>query len=296
MTATIRSPEPQGARHRKHRRRRTRFSSMESRGVIESPAPDTTELLIRRDVRWGLLTIIMLLTGALVAGAIWLLQRPAAQAESAVAAMESAAQSLGPELDSLAEIAGGLAGRDIDSASVAAHTRAVDARARELFNAAGALPTTDSDLRSMAADVATSALDATRLISDATAYRATVIQILVPPALETDPELVALDDAVRAFGSWQQSFNEIRTALPTGAGSEVSSALAVLAGSLESIQSQYIDALRDDDGVAAEEIVIDLANRLAAIEGALMTSLADVETRAGNLIDGSLLGIEDLLR
>ena len=334
MTATIRTPEPRHARATKNKPRRTRFASMESLGFIESPATvstswpashqttpisaadsanrpkrgahertvadleptDTTELLVRSNLRWGLLTIMALLVGALTVGTIWLIQRPAVQADSAATAMQSAAQSLRPELISLSGIAGRLADQDLDSTAIAAQTRAVDARARELFNAAGALPTTSSGLRGAAADVATSALDASRLINDAAAYRATVIQILIPPPLETDPELVALDEAVRAFGAWQQSFNQVRSALPTGTMTRVSDQLALLAGNLESIQSRYVDALRDDDTAAARAVVRDLADQLAVAETALRTSVADVESRALDLIELGLAGIEGLLR
>lgn len=266
------------------------------RTVADLEPNDTTELLIGKNVRWGLILVMVFLLGALGAGAIWLVQRPAAQAESALAAVDAAAESLEPELASLSEITVEFVDQNIGSTDITARTRAVDAQARDLFNAAATLPASAADQRSLAADVATTALDASRLISDAVAYRSTVIQILVPPELETDPELIALDDAVRAFGTWQQSFNQIRTALPTRTMSAVSQELAVVAGNLESIQSRYIDGIRDDDAIAASEALGDLADQLTEAESVLTISLADVQTRARELIEASLSGIDELLR
>ena len=332
MTATIRTPDPRQARHAKAKRRRTRFSSMESLGFIESPttvstswfapqtpappevpreAPgtkrgahertvadlepnDTTEFLVRRNIRWGLVTVVVLLLGALTAGALWLWQRPAVMADSALAAVESAATDLEPELMSLSDLASELSSPGLDSTVFTDQIRSVDQQARELFNAAGALPASAAAFRTAAADTATSALDASRLIGDAVAYRSTVVQILVPPALETDPELIALDDAVRTFGTWQQNFNEIRSALPDGVMSQVSQELALISGTMEATQGRYIDALRDDDPEGAADALGDLADRLVAAEGLLWTSLAEIETKAGELIDESLQGVTEL--
>ena len=332
MTVTIRTPDPKHARHARPKRRRTRFSSMESLGFIESPATvttswlapptsappeiplvaprtkrgahertvadlepnDTTEFLVRRNVRWGLLTVMVLLLGALTAGAVWLWQRPAIMADSALAAVESAAENLEPELMSLSDIASKLSAPGLDSTEFTDQTRSVDQQARELFNAAGALPSSAAESRTAAADTATSALDASRLIRDAVAYRSTAVQILVPPALETDPELIALDDAVRTFGTWQQNFNEIRSALPDGVMSQVTQELALIAGTLESIQGRYIDALRDDDPDGAAGALGDLADRLRAAEDLLWASLAEIEAKAGELINESLEDVRDL--
>ncbi len=331
MTATIRKPEPKHARYTTTRKkRRTRFSSMESLGFIEDPATvsntwgtasppisappppttmkrgahertvadiepyDTTEFLVRGNVRWGLIAAVTLLLGALTAGAIWLWQRPAVSADAALASVESAAEALEPELVALSEMTPDLFSQQLDSTAVTAQTQVVNELARDLFNSAGALPPSETDLRTAAADAATSALDASRLISDAIAHRSTVVQILVPPALETDPELVALDDAVRAFGAWQQNFNEVRSALPDNVISEVSRDLVLIAGTLESIQGRYIDALRDDDSAAAMGALADLTDRLEATENILWASLADIQSKASQLIQESLSGVAKL--
>lgn len=265
------------------------------RTVADLEPNDTTELLVRSNVRWGLVGVVVLILAGLVGAATWLWQRPIAQAESAVAELESAAADLQSDLTSLAESTPSLTVAQTDPADLATRARAVDDSARRLFNAAGALAASAGDMRSHAADAASSALDASRLLSDAIAYRSAVVQILVPPELETDPEIVALDDAVRAFGTWQQEFNRIRSALPTGTMSDVSSQLTLLAGDLESIQSRYVDGLREDDGEAAEAALKQVAGRLAGAESSLWTSLAEVELKADTLIETSISGLERLL-
>ena len=264
------------------------------RTVADLEPNDTTEFLVRNNIRWGLVAVTMILLGALTTGAIWLWQQPAVTTGSALAAVESAAKGLETELLALSDITPSLSSQEIDSTTFAVQIRAVNEEARDLFDAAGALPSSTADMRTVAADTATSALDASRLIGDAVAYRSTVVQILVSPPLETDSELIALDDAVRAFGTWQQSFNQARSALPDRVMSEVSRDLDLIAGTLESIQGRYIDALRDDDPAAAAGALSDLTDRLDATEQVLWASLAEIESRAAGLIRESLSGITRL--
>lgn len=330
MTATIRRSARDRARHRQPRRGTARFSFMESLGFIESPATvsrswvpadpipmepaaapvkrgahertvadldpiDTTRELFRRDIRWGLvITVAMMLLG-LVMVASWVWQRPAVMAEQAASDLAAAATTLTPELETLQEVNDSLTTPDLDASAVSVAALAVDARARALFNASAALPATQSLTRTEASDAATKALDASRLLSDASAYRGAVIQILVAPALETDPGLIALDDAVRQIGTWRLGFDQVRSALPVGTMPQVSTQLEVVSTGMESIQNRYVDGLREDDRRAAEAALLELEAQLEVAETLLASSLSETQATVTELIQESLAGIDRLL-
>lgn len=330
MTATIRRQDPEPQRQRRPGRKRARFSSMESLGFIESPttvtrqwvedprtlktppqplkrgahektladmAPlDTTGDLLRRNVRWGLVVVLGVILAGLTAAAIWLWHRPAAMAEAASSALTSAASDLAPELEGLDELNRQLLDSQIEPNEVIARTLTVDAGARDLFDAAAGLPEAEQATRDVASNVATMSLDASRLIADAIAYRSAVVQILAPPDLEPDPELVSLDDAIRGIGTWRQSFDQVRAALPEGIMPEVSDQLASIAGSLDSIQGQYVDALSDDDRQAAESAILELEAQLDIAATYLDRSLREVQDQSSQLIRDSLEGLDRLLR
>lgn len=331
MTATIRRPDPNQARQRRPRRARVRFSFMESLGFIESPttvsrtwappypvpsqgtplAPvkrgahertvadldpiDTTSELLSRNVRWGVVatsTVVLLGLGVLAG---WLWQRPSSLAEAAVSELTTSAADLAPKLESLQEATATLGASQIDTSAINLATLSVDAAARELFNASAALPASQSGPRTQAADIASRALDASRILSDATAYRAAAVQILAAPAFETNPELIALDEAVRQIGSWRLNFDQIRSALPEGTMSSISNQLHVISGNLESIQNRYIDGLREDDQRAAESALLELAVQLEVAETLLTRSLGETQESVAGLIEESLTGIDRLL-
>lgn len=333
MTATIQKPDSDGPRRDGlRRRRRVSFSSMESLGFIETPttvsttwgtapptpppaphpvsprrvgahekmladvAPsDTTEELVNRRVRWGMVGALVVIVAGLTAAGFWLWQRPTAIAEAATSDVTAAARALEPELNGLRDLSGTLDAADIDTQALTAGALAVDSAARALFNASAELPATAAMARSQAADTSTTALNASRLLSDAVAYRSAVVQILVPPDLEADPELIGLDDALRGFGEWQRRFNDVRSALPTGTMTVVSDELELIAGDLEGLRSRYVDGLRNDDRLAAKTALDDLAARLAEAEGLLFTSLEDVQARIDELIESGLTGIDRLV-
>lgn len=327
MTATTGRPEPDGPRHKKRpTRRKARFSSMEALGFIETPMMTSTwstsppprpitppppsveddpfagwqptkgsSELTERRFRWGMASVLALIIGGLTVAGLWLWQRPEAMAAASSSEVTTSAETLESELVGLRDTNSNLLAPELDSSAVSAQSLAVDGAARAVFDAAGALSDAAAPRRSLAVDVATTALDASRLIRDAVAYRSAVIQILVAPDLETDPDLIGLDDAVRDFGAWQQQFNQVRSALPTGTMSEVSSELELVAGNLASIQGRYVDALRDDDRLAAEGVLKDLAEQLSQVEESLINSLEEVQARVDDLIGDSLAGIRLLV-
>lgn len=329
MTATIRRPEPGGAHPTRSAKSRVRFSFMESLGFIESPAVvtrswlpaestppyppsqvkrgahertvadlepiDTTGELLKRNVRWGLVTTVALLFGTVLGVAGWLLQRPSELAETATNSLRASAISLATELETLATVNATLTDQQADTSAINVTASSVDTGARELFNASAALPNSHAGMRRQAADVASRAIDAARLISDAAAYRAAVIQILAAPRLETDPELIALDEAVRQIGSWRLSFDQVRSALPSGTMTNVSTQLDVVSANLESIQNRYVDRLREDDRQGAEAVVLEFAAQLQVVETILNDSLAKTQENVSGLIEESLAGIDGLL-
>ena len=145
--------------------------------------------------------------------------------------------------------------------------------------------------RSISADIAGDALDAARLVGDAIAFKGAVIPILAAPKFETDPDLIAIDDAAREFGAWQAQFDSVRTALSPGMMSVLNSELTLISGELESIQNRYLDAIRTDDRFGTHSAINDLGNRLSDAENILNTSLSDVQERANLRIADALSGI-----
>lgn len=281
----MRSPSP-AATHRRGRHERT---------VADLRPADVTRELLTRRVRWGMLTIVLTLAAALVGGGFWLWQRPSAMADAAVSNISTQAGALQPELTSLQDINQQLLEPELDLSAVSAQSAAVNGEARALFDASGAVPSSEAATRRLAADVASTAIDASRILSSATAYRSAILPILVPPDLETDPELIGLDDAVRDFGAWQSQFDEVRSALPEGTLPDVTERLETISAGLESIQAGYLDALREDDRTAADQQVRDIEDQLRDVEAVLNVSLEDVQTRVHRLTDEALAGIDQLL-
>lgn len=313
MTATINPPD----KGTKPRRRPLRFSSLEVLGFSdaesvwsEPPAntlsvPDHDTLFRGRheagpdplagwspedvgsrlsgsNIRWGLVVVATLAIAAAAAFGYWLWQRPVAEAQASQQAVTGQAASLQADLAALDQINRALTDDQIDAGPGALDR--IETEARALFEASGALPSTGSDVRTAASQAASATLDGVRLLRGASAYRAAVTPALAAPALETDPELIALDEAARAFGGWQHDFDDIRTALPAGVLSEVTQDLDILSGELATIMGRYVDALREDDQPGAQSVLLDLTNRLSQVGRSLDESLENVQERVGNRI------------
>lgn len=306
MTATIK-PSAKGDRAR---RRALRFSSMESLGFSdatsvwtdsETPlvepekgrhvapmrAPETLadwapedfgRQLTGRDVRWHRIAAVVLVVGTLAGFGFWLYQRPEARDLASVGDVRDQARMLATAMPTLVEFNEGLTG-DGDTTSGTAALFEVESVARTLFEASASLPDDQLDMRSTSSDAAGSAIDGLRLVGDAHSYRSAVLPYLTAPALETDPSLIELDQAARSFGEWQLRFDEMRTALPDGILPDVTRQVDVLSGDLTSIMGRYVDALRQDDGPAAVDVVADLRYRLTQIDSSLSAALGDIQRR-----------------
>lgn len=318
MTATI---KPSGRRSAGPSRR-IRFSSLETLGFTDvahvwtdtpMPEPDSPRgrhvapppkaetvadwqpeefgaRLHGSNVRWSVIAALVLVVGAVAVFGYWLYQRPATLQHTAEADLTTQAQALETALPALTEFSQGLL--VVESVDSPGGLDAVEGVARALFNTSGSV--TEIDLRSAASQAAGSTLDGIRLVQEAHAYRSGVLPMLVTPPLETDPELIALDEAARAFGSWQLAFDDVRTALPDGAFTEVTTQLDVLSGDLTAFLGRYLDALRQDDQGAVESVLAALGSRLAAIESDLIVSIEDIQARVGARVDETLTALQSL--
>lgn len=309
MTATIKPPK----RARRHRKPPIRFSSMESLGfsnpssvwsdspIVPTPAPgrhidpnpvpdsladwqpeEFEDRLSTNNIRWSVLVTAFVLLAAAGGVGLWLYQRPAAQAEASVAAATLQAEDLLATLPALQTFNEALlgTGEGDDPTSLFA----VDAAARALFDVSGDLDASAGSARSAAASASGAALDGVRLAGDARSYRVAVVPILVPPELETDPNLIELDEAARNFGSWQLRFDDVRTALPDGVLTATTEQLDVLSGDLASILTQYVDTLREDDQVGAQAVLTTLVRRLADVDEQMTRSLIEAQERVADRI------------
>ena len=316
MTATTKPSWRAGAT------RPIRFSSMESLGfsdaasvwsdspivvddelprgrhVAPPPEPDAfadwqpQDLGSRLDggnLRWSLIVVFVIALGAISGLAYWIYQRPAAQAEASLAAITTQAVALEGSLPALADLNSSLT--EADALRLTSVLFEVDGAARALFEGSAALPSSEIPIRSDAAAAASAALDAVRLVGDAHAYRMAVLPILVAPALETDPTVIELDEAARAFGDWQLRLDGVRTALPDGVLPEVTAQLDILSADLSNVLSEYLERLRLDDMTSADAVIADLGVRLGDIAVVLETSVQMVQGR----VDGRLGEARDAL-
>ena len=239
---------------------------------------------LAKRVRWGLVLGLTVLVAAGSALAVWLYRQPAVDAARALTAVQEAAGLLDDELAALEALNASLLGPDQDLTQATAVLLKVDDRARALFESSAELSTADAELRVRAADAAGQALDAAQQLDDIIAYRAAVLPLLVPPSLETDPELITLEEAARLFGEWRAGFDRVRAAISDGVLPEVTAELDLISAELETIQREYLDALRS--GIVADAPFRTLSLRLAAanrtLEEALEASQATVADRISN--------------
>lgn len=305
MTATIKRPDRRTAAQR----RRIRFPSLETLGFTDvasswsdspanasesprgrhlAPPPKAEEVADWRphdfgrrleggNVRWGMVTAIILLLGSLAGLGYWLYQRPVAVELAAEAELTSQAETLVAAIPVLAEL-----NHDLLSAEPTS-LDSVETVARELFDTSGLL--TKTELRSAASKAASSALDGVRLIRETRAYSSAVLPMLEVPLLETDRDLIALDEAARSFGDWQLAMDTMRTALPDGVFGDVTQQLDILSGDLSSFLGRYVEALRQDDVAAVNSVLGSLQARLDTIAEALAESARDIEARVQIRID-----------
>lgn len=249
---------------------------------------DTTELHAESMVDWTPVTVddkklnkrirfklVLLWVFALTAlGTVgyWLYQRPAATADLAVAQVEADVAALDSDLGPMLEATSALTPElDQITLDLGAATAAVDQTSRDLFAAAANLPDSELTLRSNVTQAATDALDASKTLNTAAAYVGAVVPILTGPTFETDSGLVELADAAAQFAAWHAHFDTVRNVLPSAVLVPVTQELAVVSADLGSIQTAYLDGLREGDRSAALQAVRDLEGRLSDAWSLLMS-------------------------
>lgn len=277
-------------------------ASPQGRHEIHPPEPDPfadwapQEIgrgLTGGNTRWSMIVISVLVVASLAMVGYWLYQRPAVQEQASLDTVSTQARALQSALPALEALNQTLLENAPDADTGALD--AVEREARALFEASGTLAGSGTELRTAASQAASSALDGARLVGDARSYRAAVIPVIAAPALETDPELIQLDEAARSFGSWQLGFDQMRTALPEGVLTEVTQRLDVVSGDLSNIMGRYVDALREDDQSAADSVLLDLSSRLSQVRATLDESVEGIQERVVARIDESTEALDRLL-
>jgi hypothetical protein len=250
----------------------------------------------RRRFRWPMVVSLgaLLLVGAGLA--YWLYREPASSATAALGQVQSEAETLATAIDDVAPLVNGLhlerlpeANQD---ASVFFH---MGETARAMFAASADLPTDDSANRSTAAEAAGLAIDASRQLMDATAYRTALEPALTLPLLETNPELTDITTATESFTEWRAGFESVRAALPSGIADQATAALETISSGLETTQSAYLDAIRTDNRTVAVEVIGTLRADLLGVRQAMLTDISAVSESVDAIIEQARADLTRLL-
>lgn len=248
--------------------------------------------LDRRNVRWNVLISVAVLVGALSYVGFWLYQRPTAQANVAAVEMETQAAALADTLPVLEDFNDALLLPD--AAAEPPQLFELESAARLLFQTSGQLPPEQEAARSAASVAAEEALEGLQLVRGGHAYRLAVTPILARPDLETDPNLIALDEAARAFGEWQLQFDQVRTALPDQVLPDVTERMDLVSAELGGILTGYVDALRSDDMAAAQAVLSGLDNLLNELSDFMDVELDAVQSQVSRHIAEAENALADL--
>jgi hypothetical protein len=205
--------------------------------------------------------------------------------------VQAAAATLEPEMVGLKQLNQTLAAPSTDAGAINQAMLDLESAIRALFEAGATLDHLDAVVKSTVLEIAGEVSEAQRLFSDAHAYRAALIPVLAPPDLETDPELVALEDAAASFSEWQARFESVRTALPSGILPEVTAGLDGLAAEIGRGQRLYLDALGDDDLEGAMLAVGRIEEGLGGVEDILFAALAATSDQVDSLIRNATEGL-----
>jgi hypothetical protein len=255
-----------------------------------------TKHLGRRRFRWPVVLALLALLLAGAAGAYWLYQEPASSAAAALGQVQTEAEALSTALDEVAPLVDGLGlDRLPEENQDASVFFQMGETARAMFAASADLPADASGDRSTAADAAGLAIDASRQLMDATAYRTALEPALTLPLLETDPDLTDITTATDAFTEWRAGFESIRAALPSGIAEQSSAVLETISAGLETTQTTYLDAIRTGNRTAAVEIVGTLRADLLGVRQAMLSDIGAVSDSVSSLIESARTDLSRLL-
>ncbi|MGH8914869.1 MAG: hypothetical protein ACRDZM_10185, partial [Acidimicrobiia bacterium] len=239
---------------------------------------------------------VMIVAVALALGAFWLFARSDATVAAALAGLEIEATTLAVSFDQATPLIAELDDERLpETVSRSSAFFDIGEAARAVFAASADLPASDSAHRTAAADVAGLAIDASRQLTDAVAYRAALEPALSLPLLETDPGLTDLVTATAAFTEWRSGFESVQSALPGEMAGQAATALAELSAGLETTQGAYLDALRTGDRAAAVEAIGVLRAQLQQVHHALLEDMAQTATSVSALIEQAEATLAPLL-
>lgn len=273
----------------------SRFSPHDPSRIADRAPSEVGRDLLTRDFRWSVLIALVLIGAGITALGAWVTQRPIADRAAALEGVRASASDLRPFVAEMNAVNGGLTAGVVEMAAINATLTRVDGMSRQLFTSSASLPRAEATHKARATEASADALDATRLLREAYAYRSAVLPVLAAPVLETDPALIQIDEAVRQFGAWQTRFDGVRTALPDGFMESATAELDSISAQLDSMLGAYVDGLRSDDAASAADAVSALERRLASAETSLFTALSDVQTRVQRHIDSALFSLDLLI-
>ena len=228
------------------------------------------------DIRWVRGLAIALIIVGLGIGGYWAYLQMEAATGASTTELRTVAADLDTALAGLSE--GSVEARDSSMVEI-------NTLARELFTVAGLLGSSEEALNNAATSASSAALDATRILDEAMSLDRAIEVLAAPPPLETDPEALALDEAIRRFGEWQSgltaaSFNPTLTDLaPT------IEAYEALVSDLDGYLSDYAAAMGSDSEADATQVVIEIFDRLTTLQQISNEATEAATTRAGNLLD-----------
>lgn len=252
--------------------------------------------LERRRFRWPMLALLIVLIAAVAGAAMWLYLVPDSDASTALSRVRAEGGALSAAIADVAPLVD-----DLDSDRLPEANRNASVffemgeRARAMFAVSADLPATDAVDRGAAAEAAGLAIDASRQLMDATAYRTAIEPALTLPVLETDPDLTDLATATEEFTEWRAGFDSIRAGLPVGVADQASVALNEISTGLEATQTDYLDALRTGNRTAAVEVLGRLRADLLAARQAMLADMAALSGSVTDLISAARTELERLL-
>jgi len=229
-------------------------------------------------------------TLALVAGLLALIWYVAGwrglQLQAGTEAVTEVATDLDQASDELAGVIEDLGDGRIDNPGLAATAVGnVNATARALFDTAAELPT-DSSLRGATLTVAQQALDIESAIGDAVAYGTAFSLVAEPPEFHTPDSQEDIPTIAAGIAWWVGRFVDGAASLPKHPLlDEHRLSVSAFAGTLESWQASYLDALRRGDAEAAEKYRIELESGLDSLVEAWASAAGDVSAWGASAIE-----------
>ncbi len=261
-----------------------------------TPQSVSTSKMGRRNFRWPVVIGTTIAVLALAALGFWVYQRPDSAASAARGDVHTQAVLLADSIDNAGPIIAALdAERLPEDPESPTALLDIGEQARAMFEASADLPASDTTGRTAAADSAALAIDASKQLMNALAYRTALEPSLTLPLLETNPDLTDLVVATAAFTEWRAGFEEVHEALPADVARNTSTALDELVAGLDVTQTTYLDAMREGNGPGAAQAIGELKAALSTIRVALIEDMNGISSSATSMLADTLERINPLL-